>query len=307
MSLIAAGARRRGTEAPPPAQYPTSAPYNVPDHLFIPTYDGSNQPVHFDVIDFPASIGSAWNGWRLWMAMTPWPYSIDTFEDPSILVSQDGLTWLVPPGLTNPLYLPTGPYNNDTDIAYDPDTDEMVLIYRDFQTLMLARSSDGITWPTTPLSVFGGANTNPSPTLVREPSGVWHLWTKDDHRTAPAPEGPWTLAPGPSGLISVWHLNVALAPGGGFHMLYHSGQAGPSGEVQFFAASSADGSAWVNNTTPVLVSGTHAWSAAAMYRAALSLHAEGDRYRVWYPGRDASGVWRGGYTEIPLAEWPAIP
>ena len=68
-----------------------------PQH--IPTYDGSDQSTHPSVLRFDAP----WHGYLYWMAMTPYPYNNDGLEDPSILVSNDAQTWIVPEGLTNPL------------------------------------------------------------------------------------------------------------------------------------------------------------------------------------------------------------
>lgn len=296
MSLLTVARRRTS-----PAGYPTAAPYNVGTYLTIPTYDGSGEAVHLDVIDF----GTPWNGWRFWMSMTPYPNYNDSLENPSIVVSQDGLTWQVPAGLTNPLYLPAGAYNNDPDLVYDPDTDELVLFYRDFKHLKAARSADGATWPATATSV--DTDSGISPSLLRTAGGVWQQWTTTKgYRTAAQAEGPYTLVSGLTGLTPTpWHFNVAAAPGGGYHMIYHV-----SASADCYVASSTNGTAWTVNPVPVLVSGTQPWSMSNLYRPAFTLHEDGDRYRVWYcgvsPHPTVSGraVWRIGYTEIPLTEWP---
>ncbi|MBO9605718.1 MAG: hypothetical protein J7639_07195, partial [Paenibacillaceae bacterium] len=61
----------------------------------IPTYDGSGQTVHPCVLFFP----EGWKGHRYWMAFTPYPDGNDQFENPSLVVSGDGVRWFVPPGL----------------------------------------------------------------------------------------------------------------------------------------------------------------------------------------------------------------
>lgn len=306
MTLAAVAARRR--LSPDPPDIPTSAPYNVATHLTIPTYDGSGQAVHPDVIDFANEpvVGGEWQGWRFWMVMTPYPSSLAAFEDPSILVSHDGITWQVPAGLTNPIYLPTeGPYSNDPDIVYDPVADQLVLFWRDFDVLKMARSADGITWPATPTTIVDPVAV--SPCFLRAADGTWLGWFNNALRTATAPEGPWTSQGAYTGLLGSWHRNIVFAPGGGYHMLSHDNTAG---KLWVQAASSADGISWSVNPTPVLIPGTHAWSAYNLYRSALTLHDDGDRYRVWYCGVDSPSnprVWRIAYTEIPLTEWPAIP
>lgn len=302
MTILAAAGRRRGGSSLGP--FPTSAPYNVPTHLTIPTYEGSNQPIHPDVLDFHKEIGTSWNGWRYWMVMTPYPAYNDTWEDPSIVVSNNGIDWQVPAGLTNPLYLPVGAYNNDPDIVYDPASDELVVFYRDYDVWKMARSADGVTWPATP--TVAADRIAVSPCVLRNSDGTWRVWTAGGSSTAATAEGPWVDAGANTGLTNVWHLNVVHAPGGGYHMLYHDIS---TGQKNIKVASSANGTNWTTNATPVLVSGTEQWSLNDLYRPTLTLHEDGDRYRVWYCGNGPDGTktaWRIGYTEIPLTEWPAI-
>ena len=67
--------------------------------LTIPTYDGSNQLTHPKVLYF----ANGWHGYHYWMSMTPYPYTMDRYENPSIVVSNDGEKWVVPIGLKNPI------------------------------------------------------------------------------------------------------------------------------------------------------------------------------------------------------------
>ena len=62
--------------------------------------------------------------------MTPYPYDTDTRENPSIVVSDDGLSWSVPDGLENPLVSPPAcDHNSDPDIVYNPRSDELFVYY----------------------------------------------------------------------------------------------------------------------------------------------------------------------------------
>lgn len=72
--------------------------------LRICTFDGSNSPYHPSVLFF----AEGWNGYRYWMAETPFaPVIRTTYRDrnecPSIHVSNDGIHWTEPEGLHNPL------------------------------------------------------------------------------------------------------------------------------------------------------------------------------------------------------------
>jgi len=65
----------------------------------IPTYDGSYQVTHPKVLYF----SDGWNGYQYWMSMTPYPGCADQYENPSIVVSNDGVNWAAPEGLQNPV------------------------------------------------------------------------------------------------------------------------------------------------------------------------------------------------------------
>ncbi len=97
--------------------------YNL---VAIPTYDGSYQLTHPKVLYFP----KGWNGYQYWMSMTPYPHGHDIYENPSIVVSNDGKTWAVPAGLKNPVTgLPpdvkTGGHYSDSHIVMNGNTMEL--------------------------------------------------------------------------------------------------------------------------------------------------------------------------------------
>ena len=67
-------------------------PYNQKP-LEINTFDGSNSPYHPSVLYFE----NGWNGYKYWMAETPFSPQSKPYEDrnecPSIHVSNDGINW----------------------------------------------------------------------------------------------------------------------------------------------------------------------------------------------------------------------
>lgn len=65
----------------------------------IPTYDGSNQSTHPKLLYFP----NGWNGYKYWMSITPYQNTIDRYENPCIVTSNDLKTWVVPKGEKNPV------------------------------------------------------------------------------------------------------------------------------------------------------------------------------------------------------------
>ncbi|HEY7595570.1 MAG TPA: DUF2341 domain-containing protein, partial [Actinophytocola sp.] len=168
---------------------------NAPTPLTIPTYEGSGQATHPDVVHFPAG----WHGFRYWMSDTPYPGSHDQFENPSILVSDDGLNWSVPPGAVNPL-VPAPPcdHNNDPDMLYNDATGELWMYYLDTRRaahctghesqpyydhnyLKLIKSADGEHW-TAPVVVIdwplGAQPLYISPSVVKQ-GAAFYLWTVD--------------------------------------------------------------------------------------------------------------------------------
>lgn len=108
---------------------------NALTSINISTYDGSGQVVHPCVIDFKNEHGiEKWGGYRYWMVISPYPYSNDSLENPCLYCSNDGISWLVPKGITNPLDCAEGGwengFNNDPDMIYDPDEDKLFIYYR---------------------------------------------------------------------------------------------------------------------------------------------------------------------------------
>lgn len=121
------------------------ADYSTIDTLTLVTYDGSGETVHPSIID----VGEEWGGYRYWMANTPYPESDPAFENPCVWASADGETWVVPDGLTNPIYAkPASDFNADSEIFYDTEQDSMYVIWKEKSTgnVLMLSSGDGVTW-----------------------------------------------------------------------------------------------------------------------------------------------------------------
>lgn len=124
---------------------PLPVPYQFRDVLKIPTYSytaqgGQSQKAewdttHPDVIDFAKTSkeGGKWGGYRYWMALTPNQDGYSQYENPCLAASNDGVNWVVPNGIENPLsdveHEPAGTHNCDTDLVYNPDSDELWVYY----------------------------------------------------------------------------------------------------------------------------------------------------------------------------------
>lgn len=155
----------------------------------IPTYDGSNQLTHPKVLYFD----KGWNGYKYWMAMTPYPNGNDTYENPSIVVSNDGDRWTVPEGLINPVSgIPTGSkkgeHYSDPHLVMHGNTMELWYRYNpalhekgktgraDNKTNICYRktSEDGIHWSDAEI-VLQRADGLLSPCIDYE-DGIYKIW-----------------------------------------------------------------------------------------------------------------------------------
>lgn len=115
------------------------------------TVAGQTQMTHPSIVYFAAP----WNGYSYWMAVTPYPNNNDTYENPSIICSNDAINWEEPSGITNPITPKASDnsyYNSDCELVYRTDTDTLECWYRRAnrspvkETIIRKTSKDGITW-----------------------------------------------------------------------------------------------------------------------------------------------------------------
>lgn len=331
MTLLTAGARRRGTTPLPaediPYVMPTAAPYNAPIYAITPTPAGTNGAVHPSVLDF-GEVG--WRGWRYWMAMTPYYATNDREENPCVIVSTNGFHWHVPAGLTNPIYpAPPAPrFNSDTDLEYDTENDRLVMIYRElladgtYQTF-IAASTNGVNWPATATALNWtrpGPSANQqvaSPAIIRRAAADWWLFGVNtvtntiEYWRAADPLGAWA---GPTSLgvpnlhdawSLPWHLDVAW-DGTAFRALLDIGpryKGRPDGLRTGTIA--ADGSAMIWAASNIMDPTMTEWDNLQLYRPSLALHEDGTHWRVWYSA-EGRYSWRTGLTQLPRSAWPNI-
>lgn len=131
-----------------PSAYSSIEMANAEDILKIDNYLGNTENIHPKVLYFE----EGWNGYEFWMAYTPYPLGSTDAENPCLAVSHDGIDWITPEGLTNPLSpTPANGYNSDTHLVYDAEKDHMEIWWRPYDHQLadgLSRriSSDGIHW-----------------------------------------------------------------------------------------------------------------------------------------------------------------
>jgi hypothetical protein len=291
---------------------------NATTYLTIPTYDGSGQTVHPDVWYNP----NGWNGHKWWMAITPYYQQRQRFENPSLLYSDDGKTWNVPPGVTNPI----SPEPTDTTNSFQYDTEiippgydnKLRVMYGrrevDTSSAFYTRTYDGSTIGPEVKAFDDFTEGIVSPAVV-EKNGVYILYYVDVYngyvikkRTATNPEGPWS-APVVCTLTNntgflPWHLNANLI-GDQVCLLLTVSQAGTSGSgAKLFFASSVNDSTFITGSTPVLSKKPGSWDNASIYRScAIILDGGTKRLGLYYSASDTLLNWHTGYTEINLSPY----
>ena len=151
---------------------------NAKDFLRIENHLGNFENIHPKVINFE----TAWNGFKYWMAYTPYPQGATEHENPCIAVSNDLINWTVPTGLINPLDPnPVDGYNNDTHLLYRSDTNTIEIWWRyyresDGKQLFYRRTStNGVTWTSKELVFTSDLISMVSPCVIFE-GGKYKLW-----------------------------------------------------------------------------------------------------------------------------------
>jgi hypothetical protein len=288
---------------------------NAPAPLVTPTYDGSGQVVEPTVLHF----ANGWQGHLYWMAISPYPHSDSAFENPSILVSEDGQNWSVPSGLTNPI-VPTIGALGDATVVYDDVSNQLwvyylhdVMVSAQYQeSLLRTTSADGIHW-STPQILISGLNTFLNSPSVGKVGNTYYLWSVDtgpgcftqtstvNQRTSSDGVNwspPQALNISQPGYV-IWHLNTIPVPSKGqFMSLLAAYPTGTNcGHTKLFFANSHDGINWQTYPHILLDTGT-GWDSVLIYRSSLLYDPDAALFRVWYSAQDGLNYeWHVGYTQ----------
>jgi hypothetical protein len=303
---------------------PAGTQLNIPTHISNP-----GQVAHPSVVLVP----EGWNGYKYWMAITPYPAGNDDHEDPNILASHDGINWVVPDGVTNPLVDADGQpeYHSDNELKMGPNN-TMYMFYRysdntatgHEEQLRFMTSTDGTTWtaPQTFRDKDWTLERLMSPSLVYE-DGAWTMYAvnilpspnvvvrlrSDTADPMSAWSAPVTV---PCGTMLAgkepWHIYVTKV-GGRYYGLLNDctlDANGASGELLFI--SSGDGQTFTNSgagVVPKVVAGKH----DNLYRSCMIPSSEGAEFgfRVFYTGWLNTGpTWNLFYTFLGEGRWKTL-
>lgn len=162
-------------------------PKHQPTLVNLQTSEGSGQACHPDVVHIREGFGSG--RWPYWMVCTPYAYGDFVRENPEIFASYDGIHWIVPDGVENPLVAtPSRPFDHNSD----PDMlflgGKLWLYYRETRRtscppenrIYLMTSVDGVQWSAAVEVIVSRGDTAllMSPAVVHD-NNEFHMWTVD--------------------------------------------------------------------------------------------------------------------------------
>lgn len=315
---------------------------NAPNHLQFRTYDFSDRVVHPDVIKIYTNFGvngeetpAKYGGFTYWMVGTPYPESNNNYENPSIWASNDGVNWVVPVTVTNPV-VPSltaagnvTPYTSSaSSVLYNSDPDWIIesnkfkMIYRKVDSgvnkIMYTESSDiGVTW-TAPVQCYQDTvNHNLSPAIVKIGTNSYVMYyvqvdiatetnyqlmkrTSTDLITWSSPTA-LTVTTLPNGQRP-WHVDAIKTPTG-YELLLNTNPAGVFSPNALYILTSTDGTTFSigNNGDPVVALRDVGWDDTYIYRGSFVKRTDGF-YQIWYSAKDTFGDFHVGYMDGFLKE-----
>lgn len=277
---------------------------NAASFTVTPTWDGSGQTVEPWVLETP--------GWSHAYAMgvTPYPGGDSSYENPTLLVSNDGDTWVACAGGLNPLWVPTPELDPahtfwpDPSLVFDEATGRLHYFWQGHWYAYTDDEGVTVSAPTQIMATTGEL----SPSFMYE-DGVWKCWAiwkgspaSDPntciYRTAPSPTGPWSAPvtctmPIPAGR-DLWHISVHKAFGLYFALVVDTIEASAGGGSRLYLGISSDGLTWRMGRSPILGPRAGSWDSGQIYRASMVEIA--GQLHVWYSA--ASSVWHTGRTVL---------
>jgi hypothetical protein len=294
--------------------------------LNLATYEASGQAMH------PAVVRGHGAATGFWLAITPYPSSNSSFENPSIYRSKDAHSWVAPAGVTNPIVLPEpGGYLSDPDIVTNSDL-HLWLYYRSVvgqqNIINLVRSRNGVVWDSPVTVLTAPSHQVVSPTVVRgAPHAPWQMWTVNagtqgcsapvttvERRTSG--DGlnwsePIRVELGQPGQ-TIWHIDVQWIPARAeYWALYNTYPNGTSCTTNaLYIARSPDGIRWTVYPAPIARAGLIDAFKDLVYRSTFMTDPHATRVTLWISGAayqiNVGYIWRTANVAIGVNDLFAI-
>ena len=299
--------------------------------LKIKTYDGKNQLTHPKVLYFP----QRWNGFRYWMAATPYPYAFDDVENPCIYASDNGIDWVTPAGVKNPVIPPPpdvkkGGHYSDTHLVmrdgilelwyrYNPAKTDRTGPDNSISILYRTTTKNAVQWEK-PTEIMRARNGLMSPVINWEDERyrIWYstydkkLWKTEsgDLKTFSTPEEVKLSFP----VGGIWHQDI-IRTENGYEGLFcsvqpsvinnHDGSAYATAAGRRYAlwyATSKDGLQFSKPIEILPSDQAKDWRGYSFYRSSLVRTEVG--YKLYIAVIDPANRWTLVYRQLPFKEMP---
>lgn len=285
---------------------------NASTYIKTPTPDKSGQAVHPDILYFKDGFGK----YKYLLAFTPYPFSNDDYENPCLLVSNNGTDFSTLQGLKNPIVPPpsdvnTGGHYSDTDIAYYSGKLILHYVYNKVSVMGPGKiyritSQDGIKWTKPEMVYIGDKNReccSPSIIVEGEHIKMWYINGEGNISLVKSTddEATWSQPINCSvnmGKWKAWHIDM-VKNANIYESLICARLNGSMLRAVFYGRSS-DGVNWKISNYPILFPSKTGWDDREIYRSTLLV--ENGRYRIWYSARNHKKTWHIGYTELTTSE-----
>jgi len=286
---------------------------NAPSYLTTPTYDGSGQVVHPDILRFDVE-GILPKPYKYIMGITPYPGGNDVYENPMILFSSDGKIWEEGPAEPyNPIdpYPGSGKHNADPNLIYFNGEFWYYWYYREIGVTSyykLKKSPNGYQFGDLVKAFYRKDDVYQPPhaEILYDPLDkkfkTW--WFGSTIRYSESKDGlnwtPWISRPFPMppGVSSLYHCSVIRLSNGKYWMFQDSEQ----NQGKWFLDSD-NGLDWNPYYDQKVLSPSSAgWDNGTIYKSDQIV--ENGKIKCWYSACNTSLNWHLGLTE---AEVPGLP
>lgn len=289
--------------------YRKNCPYkNAKENIFTPTPEKMNQANHPDMVYF----SNAFNGYKFWMACTPYPNSNQRYENPNVLVSNDGVHFIVPKNEKEPVINPpsdvnSGGHLSDTDMYYYNKRFVLHVVYNKKGVLGPSRfyrttSNDGIHWDKPELT-YKCIQTKEgySPAYIQNGNNIkmWYVGGEGNLDFTQSNDNERTWSRVIRCKINMdqwkpWHVEV-IKTEKGYEGLVCARNRMMNTRALFYIFSK-NGVKWACSKFPILFPSKKGWDDVDIYRSTML--KDNGVYRIWYSARGKWQKWHIGYTEF---------
>lgn len=285
-------------------KYITNNNSNSPTRLKLISKYGDNQAYHPKVLNFKEK----WNGYKYWIAYSPYPYANSKYENPHIRVSNDLINWEELSPNINPLDEVKNTengirYNSDPHLVYNSDTNELECWWRYVDSkeyiikIYRRKTKDGINW-TLKEEIFTSKRDKVdwiSPAIIYE-DGIYKIWyvynTKVNYIESEDLKEftePRVINIDYEDGVKTWHIDVIHTKKGYEMITVAFSDWRHRSVMNLYYTYSLDNIKYENAKVILKpTTGTNYWDNSGLYRS--SMIYENDKYYVFYSGQGTNNA-----------------